>query len=913
MEFETPPPLPILGCQTCHATGSVGIKRCPTCHGLSVGRFSRGVFLYFGETMTRYQIAIRRARKIVYHAQIVAVLIAALVCISIFSWTIYGRIGFDALLTAGFWLEREGGAQLFLWFAVLCISFLVYRTFRYHQPPVTVDRKRYGDKDVEQGMDEELRWANVSRLPKKKKKDISKTFSPAAKAAVEQAYRIADGHNHPAVDATHLFWTLLSNSEVVGIFLRLGIPIKPLKRRIASTFHTEKTQRVPVLSDAIFQVLFVSYEDAYISRQPIVDVTELLLAAVGQSPDIQDMLYDIDIDKAKLDSVVQWVRIRARLRRRYLQTREAASHRNKHGLDRAMTAVATPFLNAFSQDLTMAAVYGHLPACVARDKELDEIFRIVESGRQSILLVGDHGVGKMSIMEGIVQRMIEDDVPARLQDKRMVQLSTTSLLAGTTVSGAQERLLKMVQEISKAKNIILFIHNLEDLMGGGDGSGFDVSEALAQFISSGRLLLFATTTPDGYNKHILRSQIGTAVARVDVKEMTTDQTIEVLQSKAGGIEYKQRIFFSYDSVHSAATFAEKFLHEQRLPESAIAIASEAASYVRSAKGEHQLVQKDDVAKIIHDKTGIPVTSLSQDESAKLLQLEDAMHKRVIGQEEAVTSVAASLRRARADVRSTKRPIANFLFIGSTGVGKTELAKTIADVYFGGEDRMIRVDMSEYQDSSSVYRLIGQTGQQGTGLLTEAVRQKPFSLVLLDEMEKADPKILDLFLQVFDDGRLTDSVGRVIDFTNTIMIATSNAGTAFVQQGIRDGLSREQIQEGLMRRELQQHFRPEFLNRFDGIITFHPLRPEHVRQIATLMLKRVEKDLETRGIGFRATDEGLVAIAERGYDPEFGARPLRRAIQNTVEDGLAELLLSNSVQRRDTVVLEADGLRIEHPA
>jgi ATP-dependent Clp protease ATP-binding subunit ClpC len=397
---------------------------------------------------------------------------------------------------------------------------------------------------------------------------------------------------------------------------------------------------------------------------------------------------------------------------------------------------------------------------------------------------------------------------------------------------------------------------------------------------------------------------------VDVPEMEENQAIQVVESKVGGIEYEQNVFFSYDAIENCVKLSSRFLRDQKLPESAVDLCTEVASFVKSTRGEHQLVTKNDVASVIGQKTGVPVTSITQDESSKLLKLEEEMHKRVVGQGEAVSLVANALRRARAEIRSTKRPIANFLFLGPTGVGKTELAKTIAEVYFGGENRMVRLDMSEYQDVGSIYRLIGQPGQQGTGSLTEAVRQKPFSLVLLDEMEKAHPQILDLFLQVFDDGRLTDSTGRVIDFTNTIIIATSNAGTRYVQEQLNAGVALDMIREKLMRTELKDHFRPEFLNRFDGIVLFHALNREDTKVIASYMLKRIAKDLDARGIGFRVEESGLEHLAEVGFDPEFGARPMRRAIQDLVENKLAEMILQRQVDRRDTVVLSGTELRVE---
>jgi ATP-dependent Clp protease ATP-binding subunit ClpC len=342
----------------------------------------------------------------------------------------------------------------------------------------------------------------------------------------------------------------------------------------------------------------------------------------------------------------------------------------------------------------------------------------------------------------------------------------------------------MMVEIARAGNVVLCINNLHDLVSDGKTAekGLDVSEALSEFVGRGHgVLVIATTSVGGYNRTIAHSQLGAGFSRIDVAEMNDNQAIQVLESKVGGIEYKHKVFFSYDALATAVKLAGRFLPDERLPESAVTLIAESASAARSARGEHTLVSDQDIAGIISEKTGIPVTSLDQDERARLLHLEEEMHRRVIGQDTAVSLVANALKRARAEIRSTKRPIANFLFLGPTGVGKTELAKTIAETYFGGEQRMIRIDMSEYQGANSVYRLIGQPGQQGTGILTEAVRQQPFSLVLLDELEKADKDVLNLFLQVFDDGRLTDSVGRTIDFTNTIIIATSNAGTAYVAE------------------------------------------------------------------------------------------------------------------------------------
>lgn len=318
-----------------------------------------------------------------------------------------------------------------------------------------------------------------------------------------------------------------------------------------------------------------------------------------------------------------------------------------------------------------------------------------------------------------------------------------------------------------------------------------------------------------------------------------------------------------------------------------------------------MVTTEDVASVVHDKSNVPVEAVTQDESTKLLELESRLHGRVVGQEAAVVAVAQAMRRARAELREGKRPIANFLFLGPTGVGKTELAKTLADQYFGNEEAMVRIDMSEYQDAASVARMIGASGDERGGLLTEAVRHTPFTIVLLDEIEKAHPEILNLFLQVMDDGRLTDGVGRTVDFTSAVIIATSNAGTSFIQDEVKKGTDVERIRLMLLERELKGTFRPEFLNRFDAIIVFKPLTMEDVVQIAGLLLASVGKRLEEKGVHFRAEDAAVRALAEAGYDPLFGARPLRRVIQDRVDTLLADIILRKGASRRDTIVLRGD--------
>ena len=858
------------------------------------GRSVNGTWYYWGMPMSRYNISLRRGRRGLHLFEFFGALVFTLGFFALFVWSVIDQDLIDALFTTRFWTNPRSSVTALFWLALIFMCFVIYRSATMWKKGNMIDHEPYLAPATKKQPKKSWRAKNI---------DIAKTYAEEARRVIEQAYHLAETNKHKQVTPAHFFVALLSVPSIRGIFVRLNVSAPILQKQILQLLPKQQAKKSPTISKDVWQILFQSFDIAVKEKQSQVYIADVLLATVKQSEPLQEMLYEMKIDNKKLANVIEWIRIKETLRKEYKRFRRAAARRSKHGIDRAMTAVATPFLNNYSQDITLAAKFGHIEQCVARDNEIEEIFRIIEGGRQSVILVGEHGAGKMSIVEGITERMIEDRVPDRLKDKRLVQLSTSALLAGATTNGAIERLRQMMAEIARAGNVILFINNLHDLISApGDSEGLDVSEALSEFLGSSKFLTIATTTPKGYNKHITNSQVGSVFTRVDTSVMTPDQAIQVLESKVGRIEYDQKVFFSYDALHAAVTLSERFLHDQILPESAINIVVEAASYTHNQKGENAMVRADDVAAVISQKTGIPTTSISEDESSKLMRLEEAMHERVVGQDEAVVLVANALRRARAQIRSTKRPIANFLFLGPTGVGKTELAKTIADVYFGGEERMIRIDMSEFQDKSGIYRLIGEPNKQGTGLLTEAVRQQPFSLVLLDEMEKADPDVLTLFLQVFDDGRLTDSVGRVIDFTNTIIIATSNAGTQYVADELKKGVSTTAIRDALIRGELKKYYRPEFLNRFDGIVLFRALERGEIKKIAGLMLKRVAKDLEERGVALEVTDEALESLGMVGFDPEFGARPMRRAIQEHVENKLAEMILSGKLKRRDTVVI-----------
>ena len=918
MAFEKPQNLNLLKCNACQSTGFTNWTRCKACHGMQVGFNTRNKWLYWGFPLTREYLSLEKGRALVEKIRIITAFCLGLGSFLILAFFLYRSGFFVALYLAPgldhFTKALNSQTVFVFWLSFISFAYLWYRSIRMKDYLGEVEHYEYDfDKNRQTKLD--IRdWATAGKLRKKNKKNIACSFTLEAKKAINNAYSLADKYNHPILKPIHLFYASLSFNRVGNIFIRLGFSATHIQKQLAPLFtqagaNPTDNKTEPQISDEFWQALFMAYESAYNGHQDFVSLTEMLVACVSLSEPIAEILFDMGIDSQKLANVVEWARIREKLHHQYIKFRKAAGHRSKHGMDKAMTAVATPYLDRFSDDLTIMAQFGHLYPCVSRDKIWEEMFRVVEGGSQSLILVGDYGVGKKTIVEGLAQKMVEDDVPQRLKDKRLVRLNISSLLAGTTPAGAVERLQRIMHEVGRAGNIILYIHNIHELVGVSAGSGkgsLDVSSALSQYLTSGRFLTIADTTAEFYSQLIVNSGLSNVMSKVEVPEMDVNQSICVLESRAGGMEYKHQVFFSYIAIEKAVNLAKRYLHDTNLPGNALEVMTESASLARNKKGANSIVTEDEVAQIISQKTNIPITSVSADESAKLLLLETEMHKRVIGQDEAVNSIANALRRARVEIRSTNRPIASFLFLGPTGVGKTELAKTVAEVYFGDENYMIRLDMSEYQLADSVKKMIGDATSGALGYLTEAVRKKPFSLVLLDEIEKAHPDVLNLFLQMMDDGRLTDGQGRTINFTNSIIVATSNAGALYIEDAVSKGVDLNIIKQELVDNQLNKVMRPELINRFDGIIVFKPLSFDNVVAVTKLMLAKIKKNLAVKGIDLIASEEGVKALARQGYDPKFGARPLRRLLQDKTENQIANLFLAHSIKRRDIVVIDEQG-------
>jgi ATP-dependent Clp protease ATP-binding subunit ClpC len=633
-------------------------------------------------------------------------------------------------------------------------------------------------------------------------------------------------------------------------------------------------------------------------------------------------------------------------------------------------------MEEYGRNLTKLAVSGRLDPVIGRDKEIERTIQILgRRTKNNPVLIGEPGVGKTAIAEGIAQRIINQDVPEILLGKQVISLDMGLLVAGTRFRGDfEERLKKVVEEIRSVGNVILVIDEIHTLVGaGGTEGGLDAANILKPALARGELQCIGATTLDEYRQYIERdAALERRFQSILVGEPSVEETVQILKGLRSAYEQHHQVIIADTALVAAAELADRYISDRFLPDKAIDLIDEAGSRVRlrhsststnkelkrelfgvnqskqeairvqdfgkaSKLREEELglqkqihieidqeqlskapiVDEEDIAQIVASWTGVPVNKLTESESELLLHLEDTLHKRLIGQEQAVTAVSRAMRRARVGLKSQSRPIASFIFSGPTGVGKTELAKALAAYFFGSEEAMIRLDMSEYMESHNISKMIGSppgyVGYDGGGQLTEAVRRKPYTVLLFDEIEKAHPDIFNVLLQILDEGHLTDAKGRKVDFKNTLIILTSNIGSKVISKGglslgfefdNQDDASYQRIRNRV-NEELKAYFRPEFLNRVDDIIVFTQLNKEEIKQIAEIMLRDVASRLVEKGITLQVTDRFQNRVIQEGYDPSYGARPLRRAIVRLLEDNLAEAILSGQIAEGDIAIVDVD--------
>lgn len=716
-----------------------------------------------------------------------------------------------------------------------------------------------------------------------------------------------------------------------------------------------------------------AFEEARQLGHNYIGPEHLLLGLLGEGEGVaQKVLDNLGVDRAKLRTATIKVLGEA-------ASVAASSRKEPSAFGRSSGKTAT--LEEFSTNLTRQALEGKLDPVVGRQAEIERAIQILgRRTKNNPVLIGEPGVGKTAIAEGLAQRIASKNVPDLLEDKQVISLNMGSLVAGTRFRGDfEERIKAVVDEVRQAGNIILVIDELHTLVGaGGVEGGIDAANMLKPALARGELQCIGATTLDEYRKHIERdAALERRFQPIMVGEPSVEETIEILHGLRDRYEQHHRVKISDAALTAAAQLSDRYISDRYLPDKAIDLIDEAGSRLRlrnsqlppAAKELNQelrqvtkaketavdaqdfeqagklrdreleieaqlkalsenrseaqnattlVVDEEDIAQIVAAWTGVPVNKLTETESELLLHLEDTLHQRLIGQEEAVTAVSKAIRRARVGLKNPNRPIASFIFSGPTGVGKTELAKALASYFFGSEDAMIRLDMSEFMERHTVSKLIGSppgyVGYDEGGQLTEAVRRKPYTVVLFDEIEKAHPDVFNMLLQLLDDGRLTDAQGRTVDFKNTLLIMTSNIGSRVIEKGggglgftFTENQSDSQYNHirSLVNEEMKQYFRPEFLNRLDEIIVFRQLTKDEVKQIADIMLREVAERLTEQGITLEVTERFKDRVVEEGYSPSYGARPLRRAIMRLLEDAIAEAILSGRIKDGDTAVVDVN--------
>jgi ATP-dependent Clp protease ATP-binding subunit ClpC len=799
-------------------------------------------------------------------------------------------------------------------------------------------------------------------------------FTDRARKVLTLAQDEAQRFNHNYIGTEHLLLGLVREGEGVAARVLENMNVELAKVRTAVEFIIGRGDRPVVgevgLTPRAKRVIELAIDEARRLGHNYIGTEHLLLGLVREGEGIAAGVLEslgVNLDKVRHEVI-----------------RVLSQSSSVGPAQETKRTSKTPTVDALGINLTEAARAGKLDPVIGREKEIERVIQILgRKTKNNPALIGEPGVGKTAIAEGLAHRIVAGDVPDILLNKRVLTLDIGSLVAGTKYRGEfEERLKKIIEELRNTNDAVLFIDELHTLVGAGAAEGaIDAANILKPPLARGELQCIGATTLDEYRKYIERdAALERRFQPVMVEEPTQEQTIEILMGVRERYEQHHKVTISDDAVRAAVDLSTRYITDRHQPDKAIDLIDEAASRVRlrhtsapptlreaqreldkvtkekdgainsqdyeaaarlreqesetrervdtlradwqsTISGDAPTVTEEEIAQVVAMWTGIPVTRIAQEESERLLHMEEAIHHRVIGQDEAIASVSRAVRRARAGLKDPKRPIGSFIFLGPTGVGKTELAKALAEFMFGSEDTLIKIDMSEFMERHNVSRLVGAppgyVGFDEGGQLTEAVRRKSYAVVLLDEVEKAHPEVFNILLQILEDGQLTDAKGRRVDFRNTIIIMTSNLGARQLQTnsslGFRpvagDEAGRAQSSHELMKEkvqaELKNSFRPEFLNRIDATVVFRSLTVEEIRQIVDLMLQRVRDQLKAQSMSLDVTQDAKDHLIKLGWDPSFGARPMRRVIQNLIEDVLAEHLLLGRYESGTTIVVDRD--------
>ena len=800
-------------------------------------------------------------------------------------------------------------------------------------------------------------------------------FTDRARRVVVLAQEEAKMLNHNYIGTEHILLGLIHEGEGVAAkaLESLGIALDAVREQVQDIIgqgQQQPTGHIPFTPRAK-KVLELSLREALQLGHNYIGTEHILLGLIREGEGVAaQVLVKLGADLNKVrQQVIQ-----------LLSGYQGKEQVAVGGSETAAQQAGSQVLDQFGRNLTQAARDGKLDPVIGREKEMERVMQILSRrSKNNPVLIGEPGVGKTAVVEGLAQAIVRGDVPETLKDKQLYTLDLGSLIAGSRYRGDfEERLKKVLKEIRTRGDIILFIDELHTLVGAGAAEGaIDAASILKPMLARGELQTIGATTLDEYRKHLEKdAALERRFQPIQVPEPSLAHTIEILKGLRDRYEAHHRVSITDGALVAAATLADRYISDRFLPDKAIDLIDEAGSRMRIKRmtappdlrefderianvrrdkesaidaqdfekaaslrdkektllgekaqrekewkaGDMDVVAEVDdeqIAEVLAIWTGIPVFKLTEEETARLLRMEDELHKRVIGQEQAIRAVSQAIRRTRAGLKDPKRPGGSFIFAGPSGVGKTELSKTLAEFLFGDENSLILLDMSEYMEKHTVSRLVGSppgyVGYEEGGQLTEKVRRKPFSVVLFDEVEKAHPDVFNTLLQILEDGRLTDAQGRVVDFKNTVLIMTSNLGTRDISKGFNLGFQKDNDTVGAYERmktkvqdELKQHFRPEFLNRIDDIVVFHQLSEPEILQIVDLMLARLDGQLRNKDMGLEVTVAGKKLLAKKGYDPVLGARPLRRTIQRELEDELSEQILYGTLTAGHIVVVDVEG-------
>ncbi len=794
-------------------------------------------------------------------------------------------------------------------------------------------------------------------------------FTERAQDAAQRAAEIIQRYGHNQIDTEHILLALLEQPQGVipQILEKLNVDVEALADRIDQLLRTSPKANIYgggagqiFITPRVKRVVDMANEEANRLNDEYISTEHIFLAILSErNTAVSRLLQEEGITKGRVYDAIKEIRGGQRVTDRQAESRYRT-------------------LEKYSRDLTQLAKEGKLDPVIGRDREILRVIQILSRRtKNNPVLIGEAGVGKTAIVEGLAQKIASNDVPEILSGKRVVQLDLGAMIAGSRFRGEfEERLKAAIDEIQRAEGeIILMIDELHTVVGAGAAQGaMDASNMLKPALARGELQCIGATTLDEYQRYIEKDPaLERRFAPVYVEEPTVEQTIEMLRGLRDRYEAHHKVRFTDEALVAAARLSHRYVTGRALPDKAIDLIDEAAAKLRIAlyslppelkalkdeidrlmaeeeqaglerdyeraaqkkaerlrleaefkekrdawEREHQLdevVDENDIAEVVAQWTGIPVSQVMETEAEKLLNMEERLKERIIGQDAAIQALADAIRRARAGLKDPKRPIGSFIFLGSSGVGKTETAKALAEFLFDDEDALVRIDMSEYREHHTVSRLFGAppgyVGYEEGGQLTEAVRRRPYRVILFDEIEKAHPEVWNALLQILDDGRLTDGQGRVVDFRNTVLIMTSNLGTEYVTRSgplgflREEGPAKEREAQEKIEKALRETFRPEFLNRIDEIIIFSPLTLEHMEQIVDLQMKQIRERLAEHGLTVDLTDRARRWLAEVGYDPDFGARPLRRALQKHVESPLSVQLLRGEFSQGDVVLVDYD--------